>query len=127
MYHLFIERQKMCIRDRYKSTLMQVLCDYGLADGIYKETYRPLFGKGGKVLHDPDYQTVDQAVSYTHLDVYKRQIQQVIQRLDNHGSVSKRCRNVRQPSCKRSGSADRPKSGFHLRRLPALQILRLSS
>lgn len=46
----------------YKSTLMQVLCDYGLADGIYKETYKPLFGKGGKVLHDPDYQTVDQVL-----------------------------------------------------------------
>ncbi len=47
----------------YKSTLMKVLCDYGLADGIYNETYRQLFGsKGGKVLHDPEYQTVDQVL-----------------------------------------------------------------
>lgn len=47
----------------YKSTLMQVLHSYGLADGIYKKTYRELLGPdGGKVLHDPEYQTVDQVL-----------------------------------------------------------------
>ena len=30
----------------FKSAIMQVLCEYGLADGIYKETYRELFGTG---------------------------------------------------------------------------------
>lgn len=43
----------------YKSAIMQVLCQYGLADGIYKETYRELFGSGqGRVLHEPAHQPV---------------------------------------------------------------------
>ncbi len=66
----------------YKSTLMKVLCDYGLADGIYKEVYKELFGTpNGKVLHDPEYQTVDQVLEvvkkargvaiFAHPSVYK--------------------------------------------------------
>lgn len=44
----------------YKSTLMQVLYQYGLADGIYQQDYKALFGaKGGKVLHNPRYEPVD--------------------------------------------------------------------
>ncbi|MBU3806445.1 MAG: PHP domain-containing protein [Candidatus Fournierella pullistercoris] len=47
----------------YKSAMMQLLVQYGLADGIYQQTAKELFGsKTGKVLHDPEYQTVDQVL-----------------------------------------------------------------
>lgn len=47
----------------FKSAMMQVLCEYGLADGIYKETYQELFGAGrGRVLHEPAYESVDQVL-----------------------------------------------------------------
>ena len=47
----------------YKSTVMQLLVQYGLADGIYKQTYQELFGTpGGKILYDPPYQTVEQVL-----------------------------------------------------------------
>lgn len=47
----------------YKATLMRVLLEYGLADGIYKETYDSLFGaQCGRVLHNPEYQTVDEVL-----------------------------------------------------------------
>lgn len=66
----------------FKSTLMQVLFRYGLADGIYKETYKQLFAPGqGRVLHDPQYQTVDEVLNtikaahgvavFAHPSVYK--------------------------------------------------------
>lgn len=48
----------------FKSTIMQVLLNYGLADGIYKQTYKELFATGkGRVLHDPAYQTVDEVLA----------------------------------------------------------------
>ena len=49
----------------YKAHLMRVLWQYGLADGLYGETYHKLFVPGG-VLHDPQYETVD-----TVLDLVK--------------------------------------------------------
>lgn len=42
----------------YKAHLMRVLWQYGLADGLYNETYHKLFVPGG-VLHDPEYETVE--------------------------------------------------------------------
>ena len=40
----------------FKSTLMRVLYEYGLVDGIYQQDYKTLFGaRGGKVLHNPEY------------------------------------------------------------------------
>ena len=48
----------------FKSTLMRVLYEYGLADGIYQQDYKTLFGaKGGKVLHNPEYEPVDQVLA----------------------------------------------------------------
>lgn len=66
----------------FKSTLMQVLVQYGLADGIYKDTYRQLFGQAqGRVLHDLRYQPVDEVLNtikaargvavFAHPSVYK--------------------------------------------------------
>ncbi len=42
----------------YKAHLMRVLWKYGLADGLYNDTYHKLFVPGG-VLHDPEYETVE--------------------------------------------------------------------
>lgn len=51
----------------YKATIMQVLCEYGLADGIYKETYKKLFSReSGRVLHNPEYQSVDEVLEVIH-------------------------------------------------------------
>ena len=48
----------------FKSTLMRVLYEYGLADGIYQQDYKALFGKkGGRVLHDPEYEPVDKVLA----------------------------------------------------------------
>ena len=48
----------------FKSTLMRVLYEYGLADGIYQQDYKALFGKnGGRVLHDPEYQPVEDVLA----------------------------------------------------------------
>lgn len=80
----------------YKSTLMQVLVNYGLADGIYKQTYKELFGEsGGKVLHDPQYQTVDQVLDviqkargvavFAHPSVY--QSMELVQQLAQQGRI----------------------------------------
>lgn len=44
----------------FKAQIMDALCGLGLADGVYRETYRELFGaQGGRVLHDPAYETVE--------------------------------------------------------------------
>lgn len=52
----------------YKSTIMKVLYEYGLADGIYKETYSSIFGsKRGWVRKKPEYRTVEEV-----LDVVKK-------------------------------------------------------
>lgn len=51
----------------YKAAIMQVLYRYGLADGIYKETYKELFGfETGKVLHNPQYEPVQQVLGAIH-------------------------------------------------------------
>lgn len=47
----------------FKAAIMQVLCNYGLADGIYRETYKKLFGAGrGRVLHEPQHQPVSEVL-----------------------------------------------------------------
>lgn len=52
----------------YKTHLIRVLYEFGYTDGVYNQLYKELFGsKGGKVLHDPAYETVD-----TVLDVAKQ-------------------------------------------------------
>ena len=46
----------------FKAQVMQVLCQYGLADGIYNSVYKSLFGLKpvrGRVLHTPRYESVD--------------------------------------------------------------------
>lgn len=46
----------------YKAHVMRVLWQYGLADGMYNQVYRSLFGLRpvrGKILHNPKYETVD--------------------------------------------------------------------
>lgn len=44
----------------YKTYLIRVLYEYGYTDGIYKDLYRELFGKGPQsVLHNPAYESVD--------------------------------------------------------------------
>lgn len=53
----------------YKAHVMRVLWQYGLADGMYNNVYRSLFGLRpvrGKILHNPKYETVD-----TVLDLIK--------------------------------------------------------
>lgn len=48
----------------FKSTLMRVLYEYGLADGIYQQDYKALFGsRGGRVLHNPEYEPVDKVLA----------------------------------------------------------------
>ena len=48
----------------YKSSIMQVLMNNGLAKTIYGNTYQKLFGKEGLVRHEPEYDSV-----YTVLDM----------------------------------------------------------
>ncbi len=43
----------------YKTHLIRVLYELGYTDGIYKQLYKELFGSGGTVLHDPQYESVD--------------------------------------------------------------------
>lgn len=46
----------------FKAQVMQVLCQYGLADGIYNSVYKSLFGLKpvrGRILHTPRYESVD--------------------------------------------------------------------
>ena len=46
----------------YKTHVMQVLLQYALADSMYGDTYRALFGLKpvrGKILHNPAYESVD--------------------------------------------------------------------
>lgn len=53
----------------YKAHIMRVLWQYGLADGLYNEVYRSLFGLKpvrGRILHTPRYEPVD-----TVLDLIK--------------------------------------------------------
>lgn len=51
----------------YKATIMRVLCEYGLADGIYKDTYKSLFSRGcGRVLHNPEYQPIEEVLDIIH-------------------------------------------------------------
>ena len=43
----------------YKAHIMRVLWQYGLADGLYNEVYRSLFGLKpvrGRILHTPRYE-----------------------------------------------------------------------
>lgn len=42
----------------YKAHVMRALWQYGLADGMYNQTYHELFAPG-KLLHDPQYETVE--------------------------------------------------------------------
>lgn len=53
----------------YKAHVMQVLLRYGLADGMYRDVYRSLFGLRpvrGKVLHTPRYEPVDAILELIH-------------------------------------------------------------
>lgn len=43
----------------YKTHIIRVLYELGYTDGIYKELYQHLFGKNGKVIHYPDYESVE--------------------------------------------------------------------
>ena len=67
----------------FKSGIMQALHELGLADGIYGETYRRLFGwePRGIVLHSPTYPSVEEVIAtaraakavlvFAHPTVYK--------------------------------------------------------
>lgn len=65
----------------YKTHLIRLLYEYGYTDGIYKDLYKELFGRGGKVLHDPDYEPVEKVLPmirrakgvavFAHPSVYK--------------------------------------------------------
>ncbi len=47
----------------YKSTIMSVLYEYGLADGIYKSTYSSIFGsKCGWMRKKPEYRTIEEVL-----------------------------------------------------------------
>ncbi|WP_367925353.1 PHP domain-containing protein [uncultured Ruthenibacterium sp.] len=50
----------------YKTHLIRLLYEYGYTDGIYKDLYRELFGRGGKVLHDPAYEPIDTVLDLIH-------------------------------------------------------------
>lgn len=53
----------------YKAHVMRVLWQYGLADGMYNEVYRSLFGLKpvrGRILHTPRYETVDTVLDLIH-------------------------------------------------------------
>ena len=50
----------------YKTHLIRLLYEYGYTDGIYKDLYRELFGRGGKVLHDPAYESVETVLDLIH-------------------------------------------------------------
>ena len=50
----------------YKTHIIRVLYEYGYTDGIYKELYRELFGKGGSVLHDPAYEPLEEVLEIVH-------------------------------------------------------------
>lgn len=43
----------------YKTHQIRVLYEEGYTDGVYKDLYRQLFGREGKVRHDPSYETVE--------------------------------------------------------------------
>ena len=50
----------------FKAHIMRVLWQYGLADGMYNEVYRSLFGLKpvrGRVLHTPRYEPVDDVLA----------------------------------------------------------------
>lgn len=50
----------------FKAHIMQVLWQYGLADGMYNEVYRSLFGLKpvrGRILHTPRYESVDDVLA----------------------------------------------------------------
>ena len=50
----------------YKSCIMQVLQNQGIADTIYGATYQKLFGKEGLVRHEPEYDTVQTVLAMLH-------------------------------------------------------------
>jgi uncharacterized protein (TIGR03905 family) len=53
----------------FKAHIMRILWQYGLADGMYRETYRSLFGTApgeGRVLHKPAYESVDTVLDVAH-------------------------------------------------------------
>lgn len=50
----------------YKTHLIRLLYEYGYTDGIYKDLYRELFGRGGKVLHDPAYEPLEKVLDLIH-------------------------------------------------------------
>ena len=50
----------------FKAHIMRVLWQYGLADGMYNDVYRSLFGLKpvrGRILHTPKYEPVDDVLS----------------------------------------------------------------
>ena len=46
--------------------MIRLLYEYGYTDGIYKDLYRELFGRGGKVLHDPAYEPLEKVLDLIH-------------------------------------------------------------
>ncbi len=50
----------------FKTYAMHVLFDYAYTDGIYKELDKQLFGKNGKVLHNPAYESVQDVLQMAH-------------------------------------------------------------
>lgn len=79
----------------YKSCIMQVLQNLGIADTIYGATYQRLFGKDGLVVHEPEYDTVDTVLAmlqeskavvvFAHPSVY--QSMDLVRRLAAEGRI----------------------------------------
>lgn len=47
----------------YRTHLIRLLYEYGYTDGVYKELYQELFGKGGKALHAPAYEPLKKVLA----------------------------------------------------------------
>ncbi len=79
----------------YKSCIMQVLQNLGIAESIYGEVYHKLFGKQGLVTHEPEYDTVDTVldmlrqsgavVVFAHPSVYRSM--DLVRRLAQEGRI----------------------------------------
>ena len=79
----------------YKSCIMQVLQNLGIADTLYGATYQSLFGKEGAVRHEPEYDSVETVLAmlreskavvvFAHPSVYKSM--DLVRRLAAEGKI----------------------------------------
>ncbi len=79
----------------YKSCIMQVLQNLGIAATLYGATYQSLFGKDGLVRHEPTYDSVDTVLAmlreskavvvFAHPSVYKSM--DLVRRLAAEGKI----------------------------------------